>query len=385
VKSEPASDDVIVGDEPIEVVTPAPKTGGFFTLSPVRRDEIIAFLRQLIMLQEAGTPLLRSLETLGQRGERSGIRALVTDIAQYVESGNALWQAFERHPRHFDTVFVNLVKASEASGTLVTVLRRQVEYWERRELLGKQLRRAMYYPVILVVTCALVLLLFAHYVIPEFENMFETIGAPVGTFTEGFISTVKMVGNPLFMLLCLAVVVGLFVLYRIWVSNRLVRLRMDRLKLRIPKIGPGILQKYAVVEMTRSLSLLLRSGLSMMVTLDLVRNAIHNQAVANVLQSVRDSVERGEGIEEPLRRVPGIVPPVVTDMLVTGEEAGQLDEIAEHVAETYEQEVQIALAGLGDMIQPILTVFIGGFVLLAALALFVPIISMIGQISAAGM
>jgi len=124
------------------------------------------------------------------------------------------------------------------------------------------------------------------------------------------------------------------------------------------------------------MSLLLRSGLSMMVTLDLVRSNIHNTAVSNVMQHVRDSVERGEGIEEPLRRASGVIPPVVTDMLVTGEESGQLDQIAEHIADTYEEEVNITLGSIGELMQPIMTVFIGIVVGLLFLALFVPMVDM---------
>ncbi|MBN2309091.1 MAG: type II secretion system F family protein [Candidatus Hydrogenedentes bacterium] len=390
-KAAPKATDVVVDEEeavvvadddaPSMVITPKPKTSGFLSFGGIRRDEITAFLRQLIMMLEAGTPLLKALKTLGERAERPGLRAMLTDVSDHVESGNALWQSFERHPRHFDTVFINLVKASEASGTLVTVLRRQVEYWERSEMLGKRVKRAMYYPVVLVCVCALVVLLLAKVVIPQFEQVFEQIGTELEWYTIWFIWIIKFVTSIPFVLLVVAALVALGVLYRWWCTSPMNRLRRDKIKLRIPKIGPGIIRKYAVVQFTRSLSLLLRSGLSMMVTLDLARTAIHNQAVAQVLQSVRDSVERGEGIEQPLRQAEGVIPPVVTDMLVTGEESGQLDTIAEHIADTYEEEVNIALAGLGDMIQPVLTVIVGGVVLVAALALFVPMIGMVQQVS----
>ncbi|MCP4640319.1 MAG: type II secretion system F family protein [bacterium] len=369
----------------VDTTAPA-KDPGFLSVTSVSREEVISFLRQLIMMLEAGTPLLRTLETLADRGERAGIRNLVRDIAVYVEAGNALWQAFERHPKYFDTVFISLVKASEASGTLVEVLKRQVVYWERRELLGKSVRRAMYYPVILVAACVGVMLLMAWVVIPQFEDIFKQIGGDLPYTTQLFIDSVKFFASLPFWIGLVIVVVGGVALFKFWVnSSPLNRLRIDRIKLRIPKLGPGILRKYAVVEFTRSLALLLRSGLSMMVTLDLVRAAIHNRAVAQVLQQMRDSVEQGEGIEEPLRQAPGVIPPVVTDMLVTGEESGQLDQISEHIADTYEEEVNIALAGLGDMIQPVLTILVGGIVLLAVLALFVPMLGMIQQISGGGM
>lgn len=365
---------------------PAPRIGTFFSTTSVKRDDIIVALRQLIMLLDAGTPILASLQTVTQRAGTRGTRALFKDITNHVESGNALWQAFERHPALFDSVFINLIKSSEASGTLVDVLRRQVQYWERREMFARRVRRAMWYPVMLIIVCAAVLVLFSKIVLPEFEallNQFaEQSGQELHWFTKAYMTNVERVTDPVSLLIFIGVIVVLFILYRLFVMNPLNRLRVDRLKLMIPKLGPAIIRKFAIVEMTRSLALLLRSGLSIMVTLDLVRRSIHNQAVARVLQRVRDSVEQGAGIEQPLRQAPGVVPPVVTDMLVTGEESGQLDQIAEHIAETYEEEVNIALEGLGDLILPVLTIIIGAFVMLTVLAFFIPLIGMIQQISA---
>jgi len=178
------------------------------------------------------------------------------------------------------------------------------------------------------------------------------------------------------------VVVGLVALYKLWyVQNPVRRLAADRMKLRMPILGP-ILRKNAIVEMTRTLALLLKSGLSMMSTLDLVRNAIHNRAVAQSLQYMRDSVERGGGLEQPLRQSSDVIPPVVADMLVTGEESGRLDSIAEQIADTYEEEVNISLSTLGEALQPLLTVFLGAVVVLVMLAVFIPLVNMINSLGA---
>jgi type IV pilus assembly protein PilC len=149
----------------------------------------------------------------------------------------------------------------------------------------------------------------------------------------------------------------------------------------MPIVGV-ILRKNAIVEMTRTLALLLKSGLSMMSTLDLVRNAIHNRAVAQSLQYMRDSVERGGGLEQPLRQSSDVIPPVVADMLVTGEESGRLDSIAEQIADTYEEEVNISLSTLGEALQPILTIFLGAVVVLVMLAVFIPLVNMINSLGA---
>lgn len=352
--------------------------------STVKKKYVNDFLRQLIMLLDAGTSLLKSLTILSERSEQRAVRELITDITRYVENGNALWQAFERHPREFDPVFVNLIKAGEASGTLTTVLRRVVKYRESEEMMGRRLAGAMWYPAILVTVCMLVLLLIAKVVIPEFKELFDRLGASLPWYTTKFIALVEFVSSLKFIVPVLVALIALFVLYKVWVRSPLNRLRADRLKLMTPVVGKSILRKSAIVEFTRSMSLLLRSGISMMVTLDLVRGAIQNQAVAQVMQRIRDSVERGEGIEQPLREARALVPAVVTDMLVTGEESGQLEQIAEHIAETYEEEVSISIATLGELLQPILTIVIGLIVMTLFAALFVPMISLLDGLMASG-
>ncbi|MFO7973696.1 MAG: type II secretion system F family protein [Candidatus Hydrogenedentota bacterium] len=351
--------------------------------SSVRRRDITVFLRQLVMLLEAGTPLLKSLKTLSRRLENRAVRNMVQDIAEQVENGNPLWQAFERHPHeYFDTVFVALVKASEASGTLVDTLRRQAEYYERREMLRRRVKTALVYPGVLVVMCGAVLFIMAKFVVPAFQEIFEgALDVEMPAFTRGLISVIQFLTSwP--MLIVIGAIVGLYVLYWFWKRSPVNRLLADRIKLRLPLVG-RISQKYAIAQMTSSLATLLRSGLSMMVTLDLTRSAIHNQAVAQVLQRVRSSVEQGQGIEDPLRAEPKIIPPVVTDMLVTGEESGQLDQVAEHVAQTYEEEVQIDINTLTDLLPVFLVVVLGLAVLMLVLGFFLPLISSIDQLTAA--
>ena len=352
----------------------------------VRESDIAAILRQLIMLLDAGTPLLKSLKTLAERSEGSAVRALVSDIAQYVEMGNPLWQAFERHPRYFDAVFVNLIKASEASGTLTTVLERVTRYRERRLMLRRRVQAAMVYPIIVFLACFGVVLIIGKFVMPEFKNIFATLDMTdkIPPFTLRFMAVVDAVTNGTLILTAIIVLIVLIVLYKLVTRDPRYRLRADRIKLMIPYLGPKIIRKNAIVDMTRTLSLLLSSGLPMMVTLDLTRNAIRNRAVGQTIQDLRDAVERGEGIEAPLRRVPRLIPPVVTDMLVTGEESGQLDKIATQVADTYEEEVNIHINTLSDLLPPVLALIMGAFVLMLALAVFVPLIGMIEQLQQGG-
>lgn len=349
----------------------------------VPRKQVTLFMRQLIMLLEAGTPILRSLKTLSQRGRSAALRGLVTDIAEFVEQGNPLWQAFDRHPRYFTTVEVNLIKASEASGTLIPVLRRIADQREARALLAARINGALIYPVMLVLACVGVLIILTKLVVPAFEDMFAQANMQLNWFTEAFLKVSNFCGA--YWYWPIIAVLVLLVLYKGWyVRNPVRRITADRLKLHIPIYGPRILQKRAIIELHQTLAMLLRSGLSMMASLDLTRNSVTNRAVAEVLQSVRDSIEQGGGMEAPLRAVPHLIPPEITDMLVTGEESGRVDAIAEHIAKTKEEELKIDVSTLGEALQPIFTLVIGLVVIVLFIALFLPIIGMVSSLTQSG-
>lgn len=348
----------------------------------VSERRVIDFLRQLIMLLRAGTPILRSLQTLSKRTSSASTRALISDITQYVEAGNPLWQAFDRHNRYFDRVFVNLIKASEASGTLVTVLGRVVTYRSERAMMKKRVIGAMIYPFVLLVACVGVMLLITKFVIPEFKDIFDKANIPTPPLTTTIFQVSDFVGA--WWWLPFPVVLLLFIAYRVGVSNSpLLRRLADSVKIRIPIVGP-IIHKSALVEMTRTLALLIRSGVPMMASLELTRSAITNRRVADCLQGVRDSIERGGGMEAPLRKSAPAIPHVMTDMIVTGEESGKVDEICEQIADIYEEEVEIMTRSVGEALQPIFTIIVGVGVMILFVALFLPLITSLDSLSGSG-
>lgn len=354
------------------------------TTRGVRNRDVTAFLRQLIMMLEAGTPILRALNSLANRGERQAIRKLVKGIAEHVESGNPLWQAFAREDKYFPPVFINLIKAAEASGTLTTVLRRLVENRERREMMRKRVQGAMIYPAVLVTACFGLLVIIAKIIIPIFEDIFVDFGIELSNFTLLLVNLSNLLSA--YWWVFIVVVVGIVAAYRLWWLQSPVRRTIsDRLKLRIPIIGP-ILRRNTVIDFCRTFAMLLRGGLSMMATLDLCRASVANKALSNAVQDMRDSVERGDGLEPPLRSAErsGIFPGVIVDMLVTGEETGSMDKVADQVADAYEEEVEIAVNTLGEAITPIFTVFMGAIVLLIAFAMFGPLLQMMEQLGGGG-
>ena len=358
---------------------PKPSAQGFFSSGSVRYADITLFLRQLIMLLEAGTPILRSLKSLAERSDRPAVRGLINDIALYVEGGNALWQAFDRHPRYFDSVFVNLLKASEASGTLTTILHRLVDYRESREMLRKRVRGAMVYPVLLVVACVVALFVITSFVVPVFADFFARASINTPPATRILIQVSGLVR--IWWWVPIVLLGALVAAYQLWfVRSPVRRITVDYLKLKLPVLG-AIIHKNAITEMCRTMALLLRSGLSMMVTLDLTRDAIHNRAVAESLKGMRDSVETGGGLEEPMR-ASGVIPAVVIDMFVTGEESGRVDQVADQIADIYEEEVRISVSSLSEALQPVFTLVVGVAVLVLFVSLFLPMITMIDQLGA---
>lgn len=345
----------------------------------VSHRQVTDFLRQLIMLLRAGTPILRSLQTLSKRTSSRATRALIADITQYVEAGNPLWQAFDRHNKYFDRVFVNLIRASEASGTLVTVLGRLVSYRTKRELLRKRVTGALFYPVILLVACTLVLLLLTKYVVPEFKDIFAKASIEVNALTQAVFNASDVIGT--YWWTPYAAIFILLVLYAI--ANKkspTAKMLFDNVKIHIPIVG-DIMHKSALVDLSRTLALLIRSGVSMMQTLELTRSAVRNLFVADCLKDVRDSIERGGGMEGPLRKNSRAIPAVMTDMLVTGEESGRVDEIADQIADIYEEEVEIKTQTLGEALQPIFTVIVGVGVIILFIALFLPLITSMDQLA----
>ncbi len=347
----------------------------------IRNKDVSVFLRQLIMMFEAGTPILKALKSLARRSENKSVRAMVGGIAEYVEAGNPLWQAFARESREFPPVEVNLIKAAEASGSLPVVLKRIAEYREQRERLKRQMQVAMIYPLtVTVVACALVILL-SLFVLPAFQEMFDELGVELNGYTKFIMFAAAFVSKTWW--IAVIVVVGLILGYRLWwVRSPLRQLQSDKIKLRIPIFG-SLARRRVVAEFTRTFAMLLRSGVSMMSTLDLCRNSVGNRAYISVIQDMRDSVEAGEGLEAPLRKAEKerYLDGVVVDMLLTGEESGGLEQVADQIANTYEDEIDIAVKGISEAILPVFVVFaafvVGGIVI----GLFLPLIRMIETIS----
>jgi len=352
--------------------------GASFGLKRVPEEEITSFLRQLVMLLEAGVPLLRAMNTLSSRSSNKALAAVLKDVAERIEGGNTLWQSLSYHPKYFNHLFVSIIKAGESSGTLTEIIQHLAEYREKKTFMRKQVRSAIAYPFVILVASLAILTLFLVVVIPEFESMFSSFDIQLPAITRGALAFSHGLVN--FWWLWILLVVGVVVLITSYARTPAGRLQIDYLKLRMPVFGE-VMTKKVVADFSHTFATLLNAGISILETLDLTKEAVGNAAFAKDLQQVRESIERGEGLEKPLRRSK-VVPPLVTDMLATGEESGSLEKVSRQMAWIFEREVETAVSTLRSLIEPVMILGLGLVVLFLTLSFFWPYVSLMDQITA---
>ncbi len=343
----------------------------------VSDEEITSFLRQLVMLLEAGVTLLRAMNTLASRTSNREFAKVLKDVAERIEGGNTLWQSLSYHPKYFNNLFVSIVKAGESSGTLTEILYHLAEYREKKAYMRKQVRSAVAYPFVIVIASLAILTLFLVVVIPEFESMFASFDIELPAITRGALAFSH--GLVHFWWLWIVIVGGAIFLITSYARTPGGRLQIDYVKLRMPVFGE-VMTKKVVADFSHTFATLLNAGISILETLDLTKEAVGNAAFAKDLQQVRESIERGEGLEKPLRRSK-VVPALVTDMLATGEESGSLEKISRQMAVIFEREVETAIATLRSLIEPVMILGLGLVVLFLTLSFFWPYVSLIDQIT----
>jgi type IV pilus assembly protein PilC len=344
----------------------------------IREEEITMFLRQIVMLLEAGVPLLRGINTLAMRASNKHFGSILKDVADRIESGNTLWQSLSYHPKYFNHLFVSIIRAGESSGTLPEIMTHLADYREKQAFMRKQVRSAVAYPAVVFFVSIIILIVFLTVVIPELESTFSAFDIKLPAITRGALAFSHGLVN--FWWLWTVLVVGAVAAIISYSRTPAGRLQIDYAKLRMPVFG-AVMTKKVVADFSQTFATLLNAGISILETLDLTKEAVRNVAFAKDLHQVRESIERGEGLEKPLRRSK-VVPPLVTDMLATGEEAGSLERVSRQMAEIFEKEVENAVATLRALIEPVMILSLGVIVLFLTLSFFWPYVSLIDQITA---
>ncbi|RME74716.1 MAG: type II secretion system F family protein [Planctomycetota bacterium] len=357
----------------------AAETGGEKKKKPlvfggVKLSELTHFTTQLATLQDAGLPLVRSLKILEGQLKPSPLKYMLAEVAEDVESGSTLSDALAKHPKAFDRLYVNMVKAGEAGGVLDTILERLAEFMEKSLKLRKKVVGAMIYPIVVITVAGLILGGIMTFVVPKFLDMFEempNVEVPWPTLMLKSIS--DFIGSYFLVLIALPFV--------IWAIIKAIgrteggRMAIDRFKLAMPLFGT-IISKSTIARFCRTLGTLVASGVPILEALNIVKETTGNAVVTRAVDDVHNSIREGESIARPLA-ASGVFDDIIVNMVDIGEETGELDKMLVKVADNYESDVDVAVESLTSIMEPLLIVFLGGAVGFIVVALFLPLISIL--------
>jgi general secretion pathway protein F len=340
-----------------------------FASRKITRDQVVAFTRDLANLISAGLPLDRAFELLVGLADSGPQAALLQELRDRVRSGQPLSQALSEHPKQFDRLFINMVRAGEASGTLGPVLERISEFQERSAELRSSVQSALLYPVVLVAVAIVAVMTMIFFVVPKFETTFRQFGKALPPATENLLAISHWFREDGWMLVIAAA--ALFILIRGRLRTPVGRLNWDRRKLTLPILG-DLFAKIEVARLARTLGTLLGNGVSLLPALTIVKDTVDNRALANSLEGVLVRLKAGQGFARPLMET-GLYPKLAVHMVAVGEETGKLDSMLLKVAEVYDVEVNTTLKRALGLLEPVLiltlAVVVGGiiFALMSAL------------------
>jgi len=359
----------------------APKKGGGF--GGVSDKQLTQFTTQLSTLQDAGLPIVSCLKILEGQLPKGYFKNCLIGVTDDVESGSSLSEALAKHPRAFDTLYVNMVRAGEAGGVLDVILSRLAAFMEKSERLKRQVKGAAIYPIAVLVVIVLILLFIMTQVVPKFEEVFA--GLPGGAEALPGITKFMMALSEWLVQWWWAFILGVFLV--VWGIPKLIgmtaggRYFLDSTKLRMPIIG-NLYRKVLVARFTRTFGTLISSGVPILEALDIVKGAAGNAVMERVIGEVHDAIREGESIAEPLgNQKIRIFDDLVVNMIDVGEKTGELDKMLIKVADNYDDEVDVAVSSLTSLLEPMLIVAMGGAVFAIVLALFLPLLKIIDQLT----
>jgi type IV pilus assembly protein PilC len=347
----------------------------------VSQKHLVQFTSQLSTLQDAGLPIVRSLKILEGQLDRGAFKSVLGEVTEDVESGTPLSDSLAKHPKAFDALYTNMVRAGEAGGVLDVILARLAGFMEKASRLKRRVKGAMIYPAVVMTVTLSILMLIMVFVVPRFESVFASLpGLGELPAITRFLQAISKFLVEWWWAVILGVVllwVGLKALAKTKGGRRFV----DRTKLRLPIVG-RIVRKVIVARFTRTLGTLIASGVPILEALTICKNTAGNFVLETALEKVHESVREGESIAEPLGES-GIFDDVVVNMIDVGEETGELDKMLIRIADNYDEEVDVQVASLVSIIEPLLIVFMGGAVFLIVLGLFLPLMKLIQGVGTA--
>ena len=368
------------------------KKGGGFNISigGVKTKVLTQFTRQLSTLQDAGLPLLRSLQILEQQQKPGKLKSILADVVEDVESGTSLSDAMSKHPKAFDRLYCKMVAAGEIGGVLDVILQRLAGFMEKAERLKARIKGAMIYPICVIVVAVGIVTGIMYFVIPKFKDIFDDFDVTLpgltlwlidaslwvaGTPEEGkqaIPGWLWMAGGPFL----------IFFFFKIVRKTDAGRAIIDIILMKIPVLG-NLVEKTSVARFTRTFGTLIAAGVPILEAVLITRDTSGNHVYEKALTGVHDSIREGESIADPLREAK-VCDSIVVNMIEVGEETGDLDVMLMKVADNYDEEVDVAVTALLSLLEPMLVVVLGGIVGTIVLALFMPLVKMIESVSDSG-
>ena len=369
--------------EPKAKSTPAKakkkKGAGLAFGKPVKQTELTTFTRQLATLLEAGLPLLRALEVMIRQERNERFKSVMEQIADQVKSGNSFSDGLAQHPKVFDRLYVNMIKAGEAGGVLDVVLGRLAGFMEKAEKTRKKVQSAMVYPLVVVSVAVAIVALLMVVVVPKFQSIFEDMleGKALPAPTQLVINISNFAKDNI--LLSILLLVAVFVALKFLLKTPIGAKGFNWSSINFPKVG-DLVRKVNIARITRTFGTLLSSGVPILQAINITKDITGNSFFSDALTRVHDSVRDGEPLARQMDREK-VFPNMVTSMIDVGEETGELAGMRNRVADNYDEDVDNAVSGITSIIEPIMIVFLAVVVGFIVIALFLPIVEIIKQLS----
>ena len=347
----------------------------------VKPKVLTTFTRQLATLVDAGLPLLRGLRVLEKQERNVALKRILGELAQSIEGGSTFSEALAQHPKVFNKLFVNMVKAGELGGVLEVVLKRLAEFSEKAQKIKGKVKAALFYPVAVMIVAVGILILLMVFVVPKFKEVFGGMGMKLPWFTSFVLAVSDIIKNNILDddgLLG----GGQWSCFLLFIKTKFGRHVWDKFKLKMPAIGP-VITKVAISRFTRTLGTLVSSGVPILQALTIVKETAGNVVLSNAVSKVHESVKEGETITAPLESS-GVFPPMVVSMVDVGEQTGALPEMLMRIADDYDEQVDNAVAAMTSLLEPIMIIFLAVIVGSIVIAMFLPLIAMITNMSGEG-
>jgi type IV pilus assembly protein PilC len=352
------------------------------SIGGVPRKQLVTFTRQLSTLQDAGLPILRSLQILEQQQKPGLLKAIIGGVADEVEGGGTLSDAMAQYPKAFDKLYVNMINAGEAGGVLDIILARLADFMEKAAKLKKKVIGAMIYPCVVISIAVAIVSMIMIFVIPKFEQIFRDFKTDLPNITKVLLWVSRWFANEYGWAYVLFAPIGIMLLVKLIRISEGGKYAVDLVKLKIPILG-GILSKTAIARFTRTLGTLISAGVPILDALNITKETCGNEVYSKALIKVHDAIREGESMADPLRATK-VCDAIVVNMVDVGEETGDLDKMLIKVADNYDSDVDVLVGSLISILEPVMVVVLGLIVGFIVIALFAPMISLIQSVSSPG-